>query len=64
MSTQKQPYLESKKSTSPYLYLSARYKKTKKHYNRPDIFSNARYTKVPMIYDRRLGILGYPILKK
>jgi hypothetical protein len=64
MSTLLQPYLNSKKSTCPYLYLEARSKKAGKFYVRPDVFSNARYTNVPLIYDRRFGTLGYPIIKK
>jgi hypothetical protein len=64
MSTQIQPYKNSKKSTSPYLFLEYRYKKAGKVFNNPSTSSNARYTNVPLIYDRTFGVIGYPILKQ
>lgn len=67
MSTQIQPYKDSKKSTSCVLYLDAKNKKyafnPKKVYNRPDAFSNARFTPIPKIYNSRIyGALGFPQL--
>ena len=64
-----QPYKDSKRSTVPYVYLENKYKETSlynlkkntKNYVRPDVFSNARFTNVPFIYDRsKWGVLGYP----
>lgn len=60
-----QPYLNSKKSSVPYLYLTAKYKSKNKPYNFGNSFSNARFTNIPKVYDRlKFGVLGYPILKK
>ena len=59
-----QPYLDSKKSTNPSLYLSAKYKQDNKYFNNAYEFSNARFTNVPKTSDIKFGRLGYPKIKQ
>ena len=59
-----QPYIKSKRSTNPYLYLNSKYKQSDKEFINAYEFSNARFTNIPKTFNQTFGKIGYPILKQ
>lgn len=59
-----QPYIKSKRSTNPYLYLNNKYKLNNKGSINAYEFSNARFTAIPKTFNQLFGKIGYPILKQ